>query len=128
MLNVLQNLKSQLLLNSLFKLQVKIIFTLIKLKLHKDHVVIHVKYNLPFYEFRGNVIYIHIENTIQMLFQIGKQGNTPFNNLKFRNICQRDSIHSAVQERAERLDRDNVECHLSRKCENHYKNDMYIFI
>ena len=60
-----------------------------------------------------------------MLVQIGKQGNTPSNNLKFRKICQRDSIHSAVQERAERLDQDNVECHLSHKCTIHGKN-MYL--
>jgi len=38
-----------MLLIFLFKLQVMIIFTLTKLKLHKDRVVIRAKYNLPFY-------------------------------------------------------------------------------
>lgn len=74
--------------------------------------------------FRTN-IYLHVEYfTIQKLLQIGKQGNTPSNDLQFRKACHRDSIHPAVRERADRLARDKVECHLSHKCKIHSEYDI----
>lgn len=74
-----------------------------------------------FSSFQEPIINFQIENTLQILVQIGKQGNTSYNYLKFQKTCHRDSIHPAVQARADRLARDNVECHLSHRCKIHKK-------